>query len=199
QERLKTVIAEVDRLDRRISHLLSFSRPAPFRPMPEQLSRLLEGLLPPFGGQLRDRGILLETHLPDDLPEVQVDPIQLEQALVEIIANALEAMPQGGRLTIRGAHEQEEGKAGAVVLEIADTGEGIPEQVLPSVCTPFFTTKADGTGLGLAIAKRYVAQNGGRLEIASAQGAGTRVRICLPPVRRAADSFGAAVSQGQTA
>lgn len=199
QDSLKTVIAEVDRLDRRINHLLSFSRPAPFRPMPEQLARLVQGLLPTFAGQLRDRGIVLKTDLPSDLPEVQVDPIQVEQALGEIISNALEAMPNGGRLTIRGAHHQEQAAAEAVVIEITDTGEGIPEQVLPSLCTPFFTTKADGTGLGLAIAKRYVTQNGGRLEITSAQGGGTTVRIFLPAVRGTADPVRAAVSRGRTA
>ena len=64
-----------------------------------------------------------------------------------------------------------------VVVEVADTGPGIPEQVLPSVCEPFFTTRAEGTGLGLAIAKRYVEQNGGRLEIESRPGAGTTVRV----------------------
>lgn len=180
QEHLKTVIAEVDRLDRRIAHLLSFSRPAPFHPLPEQVPRLIDGLLPTFAGPLKDRGIRLETDLPIDLPDVQVDPIQLEQALGEIVSNALDAMARGGRLTIRGYREPEGGKAGHVVIEIADTGVGIPKEVLPSVCDPFFTTRQDGTGLGLAIAKRYVAQNGGRLDIASTPGAGTTVRIYLP-------------------
>jgi signal transduction histidine kinase len=67
-----------------------------------------------------------------------------------------------------------------VVVEVADTGGGIPEHVLPSVCEPFFTTRQEGTGLGLAIAKRYVEQNGGRLEIASQPGVGTTVRVRLP-------------------
>jgi signal transduction histidine kinase len=180
QEHLKSVIAEADRLDRRITHLLSFSRPAPFRPLPEQLPRLVDGLVPTFARQLKDRAIRLETDLPNDLPEVHVDPIQLEQALGEVISNALDAMPQGGRLMIRGYHKPQNGNAGQVVIEIADTGDGIPENVLPSVCNPFFTTRAEGTGLGLAIAKRYVAQNGGTLDIASTPGAGTTVRISLP-------------------
>jgi signal transduction histidine kinase len=81
---------------------------------------------------------------------------------------------------IRGYHKRQDGTAGQVVIEIADTGDGIPENVLPSVCNPFFTTRAEGTGLGLAIAKRYVAQNGGTLDIASTPGAGTTVRISLP-------------------
>lgn len=180
QEHLKTVIAEVDRLDRRISHLLSFSRPAPFHPRPEQLPRLVEGLLPTFTNQLNDRGVRLETDLPKDLPDARIDPIQLEQALGEIISNALDAMPRGGRLTIRGYRESAGGNTAQVVIEIADTGGGIPENVLPSVCDPFFTTRPEGTGLGLAIAKRYVAQNGGRLDIASTPGVGTSVRISLP-------------------
>jgi signal transduction histidine kinase len=180
QEHLKAVISEVDRLDRRITHLLSFSRPAPFHPLPEHVPRLVDGLLPTFAGLLKERGIRLETDLPIDLPDVQVDPIQLEQALGEIVSNALDAMPRGGRLTIRGYREPEDGKGEVVVIEIADTGAGIAEQMLPMVCDPFFTTRQEGTGLGLAIAKRYVAQNGGRLDIASTPGAGTTVRIYLP-------------------
>ena len=66
------------------------------------------------------------------------------------------------------------------MIEVADSGMGIPEKVLPSVCEPFFTTRAEGTGLGLAIAKRYVEQNGGQLEITSVAGAGVTVRIRFP-------------------
>jgi signal transduction histidine kinase len=176
-EYLDAIIEEVDRLDRRISHLLSFSRPAPFHPLRESVPRLVEGLLPAFSELLRERGVELTLDLPPDLPEVRVDPMQLEQALVEIVSNALDAMPQGGRLRIAAALN---GAAGAEVsIEVADTGPGIPDSVLPSVCEPFFTTRADGTGLGLAIAKRYVEQNGGKLEIASRPGA-TTVRVRLP-------------------
>ncbi len=180
QEHLRMVIAEVDRLDRRITHLLSFSRPGPLRPLLEQLPRLVDGLLPTFAGPLRDRGIRLEIDLSNDLPDVYIDPIQVEQALGEILSNALDAMPDGGSVTIRGYCRPANGKAGSVILEIVDTGDGITAQLLPSVCDPFFTTKAEGTGLGLAIAKRYIAQNGGRLDIASRPGIGTTVSITLP-------------------
>ena len=99
-EHLDAIIEEVDRLDRRISHLLSFSRPAPFRPTSESVSRLVEGLLPTFSEQLRERGVTLEVEIPPTLPEVRVDPMQVEQALVELVSNALDAMPAGGRLRI---------------------------------------------------------------------------------------------------
>ncbi|CBE69867.1 MAG: HAMP domain-containing protein [Candidatus Methylomirabilis oxygeniifera] len=180
QEHLKMVIAEVDRLDRRISHLLAFSRPGPFRPLPEQLSRLIDDLLPAFAAPLKDRDIRLEIDLQNNLPDVYVDPIQVEQALGEIFSNALDAMPEGGSVTIRGYRRPDNGQPGCVVLQIADTGNGIATQVLPSVCDPFFTTRAEGTGLGLAIAKRYVVQNGGSLDIASTPGVGTTVSITLP-------------------
>jgi signal transduction histidine kinase len=177
-EHLDAIIEEVDRLDRRISHLLSFSRPAPFRPSTESVPRLVVGLLPVFAEQLRERGVQLEVEIPRTLPDVRVDPMQVEQVLVELISNALDAMPAGGRLRI-GAQLAGAGAGGEVAIEVSDTGAGIPEAVLPSVCEPFFTTRADGTGLGLAIAKRYVEQNGGRLEIASRPGA-TTVRVRFP-------------------
>ncbi|HET9464260.1 MAG TPA: ATP-binding protein [Gemmatimonadales bacterium] len=177
-EHLDAIVEEVDRLDRRISHLLSFSRPAPFHPMTESVPRLVEGLLPAFAELLRERGVELQVELPPALPEVRVDPMQLEQALVEIVSNALDAMPRGGRLRISAAPNGKN-TGEEVAIDIDDTGPGIPENILSSVCEPFFTTRADGTGLGLAIAKRYVEQNGGRLEIVSRPGA-TTVRIKLP-------------------
>ena len=179
-EHLDAIVEEVDRLDRRISHLLSFSRPAPYHPMPERVERLLEQLLPAVAQPMRERKIELQLDLPGDLPSVRVDPMQLEQALLELVSNAVDAMPGGGRLRV-GAERRNGGPPGGeVVIEIADTGPGIPAHVLPSVCEPFFTTRQEGTGLGLAIAKRYVEQNGGRLEIESTPGSGTRVRVRLP-------------------
>jgi signal transduction histidine kinase len=180
KEHLDAIVEEVDRLDRRISHLLSFSRPAPFHPMPEHLPRLVEQLLPAVAEPVRQHRIDLRVELPDDLPEVRVDPMQLEQVLLEVLSNAVDAMPEGGTLRLR-AHAVNGGpEPEMVVVEVTDTGPGIPEQVLPSICEPFFTTRAEGTGLGLAIAKRYVEQNGGRLEIESRPGAGTTVRLRLP-------------------
>jgi signal transduction histidine kinase len=181
REHLDAIVEEVDRLDRRISHLLSFSRPAPFHPLQESVARLVESLLPAFSQLLRERHIELELDLPPTVPEVRVDPMQLEQALVEVVSNALDAMPSGGRLRIGARMDGTGADTGYVTIEVTDTGPGIPEHVLPSVCEPFFTTRQEGTGLGLAIAKRYVEQNGGRLEITSRPG-GTSVRIRLPAV-----------------
>jgi signal transduction histidine kinase len=175
-EHLDAIIEEVDRLDRRISHLLSFSRPAPFHPLRENVSRLIEGALGGFAGLARERRVELQLDLAPVLPEVRIDPMQVEQALVEVVSNALDAMPDGGRLRISASANGSAGESPEVVVEVVDSGPGIPDQVLPSVCEPFFTTRQEGTGLGLAIAKRYVEQNGGSLEISSRPG-GTTVRI----------------------
>jgi two-component system, NtrC family, sensor kinase len=185
REHLDAIVEEVDRLDRRISHLLSFSRPAPFHPLPESVSHLVEGLLPAFTQLLRDRGVTVDLDLAAGLPEVRVDPMQIEQALVEIVSNALDAMPSGGRLGIVGRVDGADPGDGYITIEVTDTGPGIPDHVLPSVCEPFFTTRQEGTGLGLAIAKRYVEQNGGRLDITSRPG-GTSVRVRLPAAPAAA-------------
>jgi signal transduction histidine kinase len=137
-----------------------------------------------FSQPLGERGVALELDFPEHLPEVRVDPLQLEQALLEIVSNALDAMPQGGHLRIAGSAKELQAEGAMVTLEIADTGSGIPAQVLPSIYQPFFTTRQEGTGLGLAIAKRYVEQNGGSLEISSHPG-GTTVRVELPVATRA--------------
>jgi signal transduction histidine kinase len=188
-EHLGAIIEEVDRLDRRITHLLDFSRPAPYHPLPEKVSQMVEGLLPAFAELLRERRVELQLDIPPGLPEVRVDPIQMEQALLEIVSNALDAMPGGGHLRIAASAEGNNGRQPSEIsIEVADTGPGIPERVIPSVCEPFFTTRQEGTGLGLAIAKRYVEQNGGRLEIVSRPG-GTTVRVRLP----VAEPSGAAV------
>jgi len=171
------MISEVDRLDKRITHLLTFSRPAPLHPMRENLSALVAGLLPALNRLLQDRAVTLRTDLPADLPDTMLDPMKVEQTMHELIANALDAMPGGGTL---GLSARANDDRSSVVVEITDTGKGIPEEVLPAVTDPFFTTRPEGTGLGLAIAKRFVEQNGGTLEISSAAGRGTTVGIHFP-------------------
>src|SRR5881227_169418 len=182
REQLQAIVEQVDRLYLRIAHLLAFSRPTPFHPLRESVQALVEGALAGFSELLRQRRVELVTSCPAALPEVRVDPMRLEQALTEIVSNALDAMPApaGGRLEIVARAQGGEGGANGIVLEITDSGPGIPAEILPNLCEPFFTTRPEGTGLGLAIAKRYVEETGGRLDIASRIGHGTTVRIWLP-------------------
>src|SRR5207244_12098867 len=163
REQLDAIIEQVDRLDQRIAHLLTFSRPAAFRPLRESVQALVDGALPSFAELLRQRRVELAVTVPPTLREIRVDPMRLEQALTEIISNALDAMSNGGRLEIAARSQVGEAGADGVLLEITDSGAGIPAEILPNLCEPFFTTRAEGTGLGLAIAKRYVEETGGHL------------------------------------
>src|SRR2546427_7373507 len=97
REQLDAIVEQLDRLDLRIAHLLQFSRPAPFHPLRESVRTLVEGARSGFAELLRLRGIELVLGFADALPEIQVDPMRLEQALTEIVSNALDAMPAGGR------------------------------------------------------------------------------------------------------
>lgn len=179
-EQLRAILDEVDRLDRRISHLLTFSRPAPFRRAPEKVPTLVQEVLPAFAERLRTQGVTLELDIPETLPGIPADAMKLEQALVELISNALDAMPSGGRLTIRARAEAAHDGGAGIAMEIRDTGRGIAPETLPSVGQPFFTTRAEGTGLGLATARRFVEQHGGRLDLESRLAEGTVVHLWLP-------------------
>src|SRR5438067_49009 len=147
REQLQAIIEQVDRLDLRIAHLLAFSRPAPFRPLRESVRALVEGALGGFSELLRQHRVEPTLSFAAALPEVRVDPMRLEQALTEIFSNALNAMPDGGRLAIQAQPESVESGAAGVALEITDSGRGIPAEILANVCEPFFTTRPEGTGL----------------------------------------------------
>jgi len=140
----------------------------------------VDGALSGFAELLRRRRVEVAVTVLPTLRDIRVDPMRLEQALTEIISNALDAMSDGGRLEIAARSDNDAGGADGVLLEIADSGPGIPAEILPNLCEPFFTTRPEGTGLGLAIAKRYVEETGGRLDIVSRIGQGTTVRIWLP-------------------
>lgn len=179
-EQLQAIIDEVDRLDRRINHLLTFSRPAPFRPNPENVETLVRGLLPTFAERIKSQEVNLEVAIEAELPEIRIDPMKVEQAMQEVIGNALDAMASGGQLKVRAARAENEERQQGVMMTVTDSGRGIPPDTLREVGQPFFTTRAEGTGLGLATARRFIEQHGGKLELQSQVGKGTTVTIWLP-------------------
>jgi len=179
-EQLRSMIEEVDRLDRRITHLLAFSSPAPVHPIRERPGQLLRSLTGSLAQLLAERQVTLEADLSESASEIVVDPVRLDQAITEVVANSLGAMPGGGRLRVVLREEPGPGGVPEVVIEIGDSGPGIPAAVMHSVFVPFFTTRPDGTGLGLTMARRFVEQNGGRLELTSRPGQGTIARFRFP-------------------
>ena len=179
REQLVAVIDEVDRLVKRIAHLLDFTKPAVYAPAPASLPSLLEQVTAMFGERMARQAVELRLECDAALPEAWIDSSQVEQAVIELVSNALESMPAGGVLAIGLRHRPAADGRSLAELTISDTGEGIAREALPRVGEPFFTTKADGTGLGVAIAKRFVEQNKGQFAITSLE-RGTRVALTLP-------------------
>jgi signal transduction histidine kinase len=187
QEQLRAVIDEVDRLENRIVHLLDFTKPVGFSPEATPLKQIVERVVGVFGEKISKQGVGVHLDLDPASPEAWVDPSQVEQAILEIMSNALEAMPKGGELAIT-VRPAPEANGSTLEVTISDTGEGIGPDALPRVGEPFFTTKADGTGLGLAIAKRFVEQNKGQFRISSLERKGTLVSLRLPAVQAGGES-----------
>jgi PAS domain S-box-containing protein len=178
---LEVVEQEVERMGQLVSNLLQFSRRSQQQVSTLDVRDEIAKSLELIRHHLRNRRIAVELQLAPDLPMIRADRQQLRQVFLNLFTNAADAMPDGGTLTVRGASN------GAVVLEVVDTGTGIPPEVLARVREPFFTTKPEGkgTGLGLAISSRILQEHGGSLEIESALGVGTTVRLYLPRVSSA--------------
>jgi signal transduction histidine kinase len=160
-----------------VKKLLIFARQMPPRKTLVNLNRVIEEGLYFFESRCAKEGIELEQFLAPDLPKVYADPSQLNQVLVNLVVNALQAMPQGGKLAIR---TQTRGDDVSLIVE--DTGMGMVEEVLKKIFTPFFTTKdvGQGTGLGLAVVHGIVTSHGGSIHVESKAGRGARFEIQLP-------------------
>jgi PAS domain S-box-containing protein len=175
---LDAIIETAERATSLTSHLLAFGRRQALKPEVIDLNVRLDALADVFGRMLGSR-IELRLDLSPELWRVEVDPAQLESALLNAAINARDAMPEGGRLTLSTTNVE---PAGEVCIGIADTGEGMPPEVLSRAFEPFFTTKSvgKGTGLGLSQIHGFAAQTGGHAEIDSRKGEGTIVRLFLP-------------------
>jgi two-component system NtrC family sensor kinase len=162
-----------------VKNLLTFARQAPLNPQRNDLNSVVERCLLLVGHQMSLQNIDLEKDLPADLPPIYCDAGQVQQALLALMMNAVEAMPNGGRLHIRTSFDAAR-RIGCVA--VGDEGPGIPEDVLPHIFEPFFTTKEEdkGVGLGLAIAFGIIQQHGGNIEVMSTPQKGTTFTVLLP-------------------
>ncbi|HID92805.1 MAG TPA: PAS domain S-box protein, partial [bacterium (Candidatus Stahlbacteria)] len=155
-----------------ITNLLDFSRVKQPQRVSVDINELIKEVLaksyiPP--------NIKTVVEIPEDIPRVSVDPGQIERVFLNVITNAVQAMHEGGELKVRG-----EGVDGFVSIDISDTGEGIPREVMSKIFQPLFTTKAKGIGLGLTVCKSLLEANGGRISVKSELNKGTTVSVKLP-------------------
>jgi len=172
-ESLEIIEREVATSERIITSLLGFARAKPPNPREVDMNDIVRVALTRVA---IPANVEVTTTLDEALPTILADPDQLDLVFGNIILNAVQAMPEGGQLTIK----SEEHKPDWVTVSFADTGVGIPEENLGKIWEPLFTTKAKGIGLGLAIIKTIVEAHGGTIEVESTVGEGTTFTVKLP-------------------
>jgi signal transduction histidine kinase len=181
QKLLDVIIEETDRLNNVVTQFMNYAKPYAVSPKMYNVNGIIEKAVAVIRASEMPAGIRIETELNPDLPEVFVDGEQMKQVILNIAFNGIEAMPDGGTLTIRTTRiESEEGEA--VGISIRDTGKGMSKEDLENIFKPFFTTKERGVGLGLSICQRIAKNNNGSIRAKSLPGQGSifYIRLNLP-------------------
>lgn len=182
---LKTILKETRRLDRIVNQIVDYARPRDFLPVTFQLEGLLEESLQVLSNLVQQKAIQVHHHRPTHLAALHADRDQLKQVVLNILQNAIEAMPSNGTLHLSIVEELYEHHHG-LRLKVEDSGKGIDPNVLSKIFEPFFTTgKHRGTGLGLAICRNIIEAHGGEIHAESQQHMGTTISVWLPCVCQA--------------
>jgi two-component system, NtrC family, sensor histidine kinase HydH len=169
------LLKETDRLNRIVQEFLGFSRPKQPEFRQADLNEAIESVLTLTTQEARKAGVKIDKKLDPDIGKRSLDAGMLKQAFLNLVLNAIQAMPSGGVLTVESRLRSD-----AIEVKIVDTGVGIPEGDRKKLFSPFFTTKKSGTGLGLAITYRIIENHRGRIDVASEQGKGTTFTVSLP-------------------
>ena len=177
-ERVQRLQTECQRLVDVSNDFLRFARLRELHLVPARLAEVVEEMIDFFGPTARQANIELKSYVPADLPPVLLDRELFKQALLNLLLNAQQAMPDGGTLTIQACEPGEEPRS--VCLMLIDTGKGISADVLPRLFRPFFSTRPGGTGLGLATTRKIVEAHGGTIEVQSEVDRGTKFTLRLP-------------------
>ena len=174
---LTTIVSQVERITKIMNQLLSFARQHPIERRPLALSLVVQDIMDVIQERLEERDIRLEVDMESTCPNVSADRDHMGQVLLNLIVNAIQAMPGGGTLSLRLRCRNEH-----VHLSVSDTGCGIPSEHLPKLFTPFFSTKevGEGTGLGLTVVHGIIEEHQGSITVDSEPGRGTTFHIHLP-------------------
>jgi two-component system, NtrC family, sensor kinase len=182
---LQIIDEESKRCRQIVRDLMEYARPKTTEFCSTSIADAIEKTLQLVENRLYKQKIAVERKLEPDLLRIQADSPQLEQVLVNLYLNAIDAMPDGGKLIVEARMVQPDGGTPTALITVADTGFGIAETDLPKIFQPFFTAKKRrGMGLGLPICQRIVKNHGGRMEVESEPGKGTSLKIYLPSEQR---------------
>jgi PAS domain S-box-containing protein len=174
KEKLQIIVDEVQRLESFLTEVGSYAKISEPQKRLGDLNALVQETCHRLEASIQEKGVTLRLELDHGLPPVQFDPAHLRQVILNIAKNGIEAMPEGGTLTIVSGRQ-----AGQVFVQVSDTGEGIPPEVLEKIFQPFFSTKSKGSGLGLAISQKIIEAHQGKITIESEPHKGSRVTLLL--------------------
>ena len=176
------ITQQLKRMDKNIKDLLSFARPAEPKFMVSDLHDVINRAKFYIKQRAEKQNVRIEEDLEPEIPNILIDPQQMQQVFLNVMLNAVQAMPEGGYLSLasRVAGNSGNNNGKEVEISITDTGVGIPPDQLNKIFKPFFTTKYRGTGLGLSISRTIVENHGGKLIVESEKGRGTTISIALP-------------------
>jgi two-component system sensor histidine kinase HydH len=166
---------EVERLNRTVEQFLSLARPLQLSPEPIAVEEFIREVTTLLDAEARAANIKIDLDAEPNLPPVKADRNYLKQLLLNLILNGIQAMPAGGRLSIRADRVKN-----SLEISVTDRGIGIKPDQLGKIFDPYFTTKANGSGLGLAIARRIAEAHGGKIDVQSEPGQGACFRVSLP-------------------
>lgn len=182
-EMIRDLVDQAERSKRIVSNLLDFARESEIKSEQLNIEKLIRETVQLASNQIKLSKVKLEIDVPPNLPPLHGDRQQLSQVFLNLILNALDAMPQGGRLDIAAGNSKERN---FIEVHVSDSGVGIPEHILPSIFDPFFTHKATGkkgTGLGLSVSLGIVRKHGGNISVTSKAGEGTTFLVLLPTIQ----------------
>jgi signal transduction histidine kinase len=175
REFIQILIKETDRLNRIVQEFLDFARPKQPEFQPADLNEVIESVLTLVAQEARKANVKVEKRLDPSIGKRSLDTGLLKQAFLNLVLNAIQAMPAGGALAVESALRNN-----VVEVKVSDTGTGIAEENLKKLFSPFFTTKKNGTGLGLAITYRIVRNHKGDIDVESGPGKGTTFTVRIP-------------------
>lgn len=187
KEDLEVIVNETNRCKRIVKGLLDFARQTEPDKAPSDINEVIEKSIDLISHQASIQSIRIEKKIKPDIPRIMIDKGQIQQVFINILLNAIEAMPQGGTLTVSSAIQDQ-----MLTIGFADTGAGIPEENLRKIFDPFFTTKKQGrgTGLGLSVSYGIIERHHGKLEVKSKVGKGTTFTIRLPIEEKTSETEG---------
>lgn len=183
------IVKEIDRSNELLKRFFNFTRPNKPKQDFHNIRHIVDGVYILMSSRMRKKKISYDTRFDDDLPNIFVDESQIEQVILNLFLNALEAMQNGGTLSVaigvdpQIKFEEERYDKGAAYIKITDTGIGIPAEKQEKIFNPFYTTKSDGLGLGLSISIRLLEENNAKIEVQSEPGKGSTFSIYFPLVK----------------